>query len=197
MTLELVNTFATLGTFVVIAATAIAAIVQLRHARSGNQIAALNELRESYERTAFVEAQHFLLVELADRMKDAEFRYQVGSRAARSGAFQPDIAKLQMIGNFYEVTGLLVKTGIIERRLVLEIWSGLVLLAWNKLAPATAILRRSDRGIWENFEYLAVLAQDWVAAHPRGNYPAGMRRIDLDDEWLEGDRQHAASRTPA
>jgi hypothetical protein len=40
MSLELLNTFATLGTFVVIAGTAIAAIVQLRHARSSNQIAA-------------------------------------------------------------------------------------------------------------------------------------------------------------
>lgn len=36
MSLELVNTFATLGTFLVIAATATAAIVQLRHARGSN-----------------------------------------------------------------------------------------------------------------------------------------------------------------
>jgi hypothetical protein len=47
MSLQLVNTLATFGTFVVIAATAIAAIVQLRHARSSNHIAALNELREN------------------------------------------------------------------------------------------------------------------------------------------------------
>ena len=47
MSTELVNTFATLGTFVVIAATAIAAIVQLRHMRGSNQIVALNELREA------------------------------------------------------------------------------------------------------------------------------------------------------
>jgi hypothetical protein len=49
MSFELVNTLATFGTFVVIAATAIAAVVQLRHARSSNQIAALNELRETME----------------------------------------------------------------------------------------------------------------------------------------------------
>ena len=50
MSLELANTLATLGTFVVIAATAIAAILQLRHARTSNQIAALNELRETQKR---------------------------------------------------------------------------------------------------------------------------------------------------
>ena len=49
MRLELVNTLATFGTFLVIAATAIAAVVQLRHARGSNHIAALNELRETTE----------------------------------------------------------------------------------------------------------------------------------------------------
>ena len=41
MSLQLVNTLATFGTFLVIAGTAIAALVQLRHARGSNQIAAL------------------------------------------------------------------------------------------------------------------------------------------------------------
>jgi hypothetical protein len=49
MSLELFNSLATFGTFLVIAGTAIAAIVQLRHARSGNQIEALAELREGTE----------------------------------------------------------------------------------------------------------------------------------------------------
>jgi len=49
MTLQLVNTIAMLGTFLVIGATAVAAIVQLRHARCSNHIAALNELRETIE----------------------------------------------------------------------------------------------------------------------------------------------------
>ncbi len=49
MSLELVNTLATCATFVVIAATAIAAIVQLRQLRASNQIIAFNELRQAYE----------------------------------------------------------------------------------------------------------------------------------------------------
>ena len=60
MSLELVNTFVTLGTFVVIAATAIAAIVQLRHARSSNHIVALNELRETTETPDFQAALYFV-----------------------------------------------------------------------------------------------------------------------------------------
>jgi hypothetical protein len=46
MSTELLNSIATLGTFVVIAATALAALVQLRHMRGSNQIAALSDLYE-------------------------------------------------------------------------------------------------------------------------------------------------------
>jgi len=59
MSLELFNILARLGTFIVIAATAIAAIVQLRHMRSSNQIAAINELRETIETPEFQVAQQF------------------------------------------------------------------------------------------------------------------------------------------
>ncbi|MGC1348350.1 MAG: hypothetical protein WA858_01040 [Xanthobacteraceae bacterium] len=60
--------------------------------------------------------------------------------------------------------------------------------------PITAMSRRSaGDALWENFEYLAVLAQDWAAVHPKGTYPAGVRRLALNDEWLEADKQYAAS----
>src|SRR5215472_14260811 len=41
MSLELVNALAAVGTFVVIAVTALAALIQLRHLRSSNQLAGL------------------------------------------------------------------------------------------------------------------------------------------------------------
>jgi hypothetical protein len=47
--------------------------------------------------------------------------------------------------------------------------------------------------LWENFEYLAVLSQDWIAEHPKGAYPEGMRRITLKDGWRDADRDYAAS----
>jgi hypothetical protein len=60
--------------------------------------------------------------------------------------------------------------------------------------PVAAITRRRvGDAVWENFEYLTVLAQDWMAAHPKDAYPAGVRRIGLKDEWLEADKQYAAS----
>jgi hypothetical protein len=194
MSLELVNTFATLGTFLVIAATATAAIVQLRHARGSNQIAALNELRETSERAEFRVAVLFANTQLAQKLTVPSFRFQVVNVAARTAENEPLITHTIVLGNFYESMAILLRDGLIDRELALEIWNGLVVRTWETLAPATAMIRR-NRGsvVWENFEYLTVLSQDWLAAHSNGTYPSGVRRIVLKDEWLEGDAQYAAS----
>jgi hypothetical protein len=194
MSLELVNTFATLGTFAVIAATAIAAIVQLRHARSSNQIAALNELRETMEQPDFEAAQQFVTSELPRKLGDPGFRYHFFERSARTDETWPLIAKITRFGNFFETMGTLIKAQMVDRDLALDVLSGNVIRAWGLLEPVTAIARRREgNGLWENFEYVTVLAQDWLAAHPEGTYPAGVRRIEIKDEWLEADTQYAAS----
>jgi hypothetical protein len=193
MSLQLVNTFATLGTFVVIAATAIAAIVQLRHARGGNQLAALNELRETSEGVEFRASAHFVTTRLAEKLNDPSFRYQIVNRAAVTVENEPLIAHALGLGNFFESMAVLVKDGLVDRELALEIWNRPVVRYWERLAPVTALIRRTVGNIvWENFEYLTVLSQDWLAAHPHGTYPAGVRRIALKDEWLEADTQYAA-----
>ncbi len=75
MSFELINSLATFGTFLVIAATAIAALVQLRHSRSSNHIVALNELRETMESAEFRAAQISAFRELPVRLQDPAFRY--------------------------------------------------------------------------------------------------------------------------
>ena len=198
MSLELVNTLATFGTFVVIAATAIAAIVQLRHARSSNQIAALNELRETFEKADFIDAEQFVKRELSTKVQDPAFRYQYTERSTTTEETRALFIKIGSVESFYEAMGMLVKTGLVEEGLVLDYFSSSIIESWEKIAPIVAIARRrAGDALWENFEYLAVLSQDWVAAHPKGTYPAGVRRIELKDEWLEADKQYAASLAPA
>jgi len=195
MTLELWNTFATFGTFIVIAATAVAALVQLRHARGSNQIAAITELEDAAQTPQFATAEHWVMTELANKMEDPEFRYQVENRSARTPENRALISRATTVGNYYENMGVLVKRGLIDRDIALDIWSGSAPSHWNRLAPFTAIVRQVAGPVTlENFEYLVVLCQDWLANHPRGDYPAGVRRIDLKNEWLEADRQYAASR---
>ncbi len=195
MSLEIWNTLATFGTFLVISATAIAAIVQLRHAHGSNQIAALNELRETAERPEFRAANHFVSTELAEKMKDPEFRYQVKNRSARTAENATLIDYATYLGNFYESMAMLIRQGFLDQELTLEIWNLPIVRTWNALLAVTAINRRAvGRVLWENFEYLTVRSQDWLAKHSEGTYPSGVRRIDVEDVWLDADSQYAASR---
>lgn len=198
MFFELVNTFATLGTFLVIAATAIAAVVQLRHARSSNHIAVLNEMRETMESSDFQTADYFVQTRLSVKLQDPAFRYQMQTPAARTDEMRSLFEMAKLLGNYYEGMGIAVKTRLVDKDIVFEMWADIVTQAWDRLAPVTAIQRRrAGEGLWENFENLTVLAQDWKAAHPKGTYPAGVRRIEVKDQWLEADREYAASLAPA
>lgn len=192
--LQLFNTIATLGTFVVIAATAIAAVIQLRHMRSSNQIAALNELRETMDNAEFALSQHFVLTGLAHKLEDPAFRYQLANRSARTGENQRLITSVVSVGNLYENMGVLVKSGLVDKSRALDLWWNVTAMAWEALEPCVAIFRRKQGDtIYENFEYLTVLARGWVAAHPRGAFPYGLRRVDIQDRWLAADEEYAAS----
>jgi hypothetical protein len=111
---------------------------------------------------------------------------------------RPLVGKINAVANFFEGVGLLVKTGLVDRDLMLEMWASVVIQSWERLTPVVAIYRRRvGDALWENFEYLTVLARQWIAAHPKGAYPAGVQRIELKDEYLEADKLYAASLAPA
>ncbi len=199
MSLELVNTLATFGTFFVIAGTAIAAIIQLRHARSSNQIEALAELREGTENPEMRSAERFVRHDLSEKLKDPAFRYQLANQAAMTAVTQSSWGDIRRVANFFENMGALVKNGLADKDLVLEIFCDRVSYNWEMLTPVVAIVRQSvgKIAIWENFEYVAVLSQDWEVANSNGTYPAGVRRVGLKYPWLEADKQYAASLAPA
>ena len=194
MSLELFNSLATFGTFLVIAATAIAALFQLRHARSANLIEAYNEVREMFLSEDYRDAQHFVVTDLWKNWQDPAFRYQFGRRDARTPENQVLIGKINTVGNTFEQAGLMTKRGLVDREMIVDAFGGLAITAWTILLPVTAAGRRAfGEGIWENFEYFVVLSQDWVAAHSGGAYPRGIRRISVPDELREADEQYAAA----
>jgi hypothetical protein len=191
MSLELLNTF---GTFVVIAATALAALVQLRHMRSSNQIAALSDLYERMRAPDFVSAQQFVVKRLPEKMQDPGFRYQAVHRAARTDETAELIAKISAVGSYHEEMGLLTKSRLIDVDLLCDMHSQTIIQAWDALSEFTAIAREQyGRAIYENFEYVTVLAQDWMAKHRAGTYPANVRRLDLPNKWRSTDMAYAAS----
>ena len=176
MSYELINTLATVGTLVVITATAIAAIAQLRHVRTSNQIALLTKLHDTLQSEDFVEARRFVHTQLPELLRDPARRAEL-----RDSTSPRDLRLATMLGNFYENVGMFVRLGTIDRTTVCILWSGLIEEAWSGLAPFLGVIRSKPANfdIWENFEYLATVAQDWTAQHPHGNYPPNTRRLPL------------------
>lgn len=194
MSLELVNTLATFGTFLVIAGTAIAALVQLRHARGSNQIAALDELREAFQSSEFAEAQAFVDTRLAELVKNPAFRYQWANRSARTEEFLAPIQSIRLVGNYFEDVGALILAGLLDPDLAIPIYGTDVVRAWDRLESVTAIGRREGgNAIWENFEYAAMLCKTWMKTHPQGGYPRNAPRLPVEDVWLEADKQYTAA----
>ncbi len=177
MTAEWVTAIGTVGTFVVIAASAIAALLQLRHMRSGNQIAAYNECRETMDSPEFRAALAFIRLQLPERLKDRSVREQI----VDSG-LSDEYGGIRLVANLFESMGLFVRTGMMDERIACELWSGIVLGTWEALSPLTARVRdKIDPGIWVNFEYMAVLSKQYTERFPNGEFPRGVPRMPLEE----------------
>src|ERR1700681_1797867 len=168
VSLELVNTVSSVATFLVIAVTAAAATVQLRHVGHNNQLESIIALRALRDSAALEEAFEFVGHELARQMEDPEFQ------AGLESSVPPDrsVHKELRLCDYFEQVGGYIKLGLISADVFLEFPNHE--RYWRLCAPAPEMYRR-NRGpsTYENFEYLAVCAQDWERRHPDGNYPRG------------------------
>jgi hypothetical protein len=184
MSAEWVTAIATAGTFVVIAASAIAALMQLRHMRSGNQIAALTELRETMESATFQKQMREVAGTFKERLKDHEFRKPILTER-HLYTFEGMQAPIT-VANFFENAGALVKHHIIDAEIFCDLWSPTVVNAWNALEEFVANRRAvTHPGTYENFEYLAVLGERYMAKHEHGTIPARQMRKQRAELWPE------------
>ena len=175
MSAEWVTAIGTVGTFVVIMASAIAALVQLRHTRGSNQIIALTECRETLESVEFQDAREFVALKVPQLVADPEMQ-----RRLQEPFFPNELRPAGNVANFFESMGAFVRFNIIDRRIACDLWCGVVVSSWNGVLPITRVRRQLDPGIWENFEYLAVLCEEFMERNPT-SFPAGMRRMPLQE----------------
>ncbi len=177
MSLEVINTLAAVGTFVVIAATAIAALVQLRHLQASNQLQAMLKLNEMWDEPVMRAASHYVRAELADRVKDPEYARSL-DKASNDWSIHPEVRVM----TWWEQVGTMVKYGFIQSDPFLDLASFAVSNDWDHLAVTIALMRRK-RGpaVWENFEYLVVRGREFTRRHPDGAFPATFQRLPLPD----------------
>jgi hypothetical protein len=187
VSLEIVNTVATTVTALVIGATAIAALVQLRHLRAANQITALLAVQNELDSADFREAEIIVRQDLKKMIEDpayCRFEAAMSIRAAH-GEADPRYVKLRqsvnLIGNTFENVGSMVKNGILDERLVMDIYAWIFASNWDQLVGVIAIARAAtgQQGLYENFEYLAAISKRYLDSNPV-TYPARVKRLRLE-----------------
>ena len=176
MSLEVLSTLASVGTFVVIGATAIAAVLQLQHMRAANKVTSIQTYFSEYEGPELKEAFQFVRNELSTRLKDPSFCAELGGSVIDRNK-HPEIA----VCNFFDQWGLYYRDGVIDRESFLRVNAGVINGFWRLLEPVIALQADPEKGnlSFQQFEYLTVQARRWLARNPAGDYPEGEERIPL------------------
>lgn len=179
MTADYISAFASVGTLVVILATAVAAFVQLRHMRVTNGVMVLAAFREEYERVqaATLEALPGALERVA---RTDDRRELAGSNAPWIRPLFPMMRLMETLGNY-------TSRNIVPADLVCDQWAPVILRWWHDCAPLIAVMRRhTGPSMFEHWEAIAVQSERWLA-EDRQTYPKHLPRIVLVDPWAAED----------
>jgi hypothetical protein len=190
MSLEILNTITSLLTVIIVAATAIAALSQLRHLRAGNQINAMLSVFEKLDEHEFKDALTAMNSGIESALTDPAFRAYEISIFRRVPPPQVEQRYVDMhhaivlVGNTFEMLGNLIKNKVIDADPFVDQYCGVAFGAWKRLADYVAFGREASgtNASWENFEYLAALSEDWIERHP-SSYPVGVRRMQIHNPW--------------
>lgn len=183
---ETLSAVAEVGTFVVIGASAVAALVQLRHMRAGNQLEALLSLQRDFENPDLQSALRYIQQQLPQRLEDIVYRRELEAAGFVDSAKHPEL----LVCNWFSQIGTLVKHRLVAEGPFMDLFARLIVYSWAHVASAVAIMRRTRGDAqYHDFEYLAVRAARWVDAHPHGTFPRTMMRESLPDRWHEADRR--------
>ncbi|MBC5807460.1 MAG: hypothetical protein DLM53_09665 [Candidatus Eremiobacter antarcticus] len=172
MSPEYLTAIASIGTFIVIAVTALAAIVQLRHIRASNQLTGVMQYTKLFESEQIQKANKFIQEELASKLRDAQYRRELFTR-------NPDRRQhVELaVADWCEQAGSYIKYGLIEKDQFLDLSGAYVASMWQALKEVVAIRRvAAGQEMYVNFEYLAALERK-VVKGPDAFYPKGVQRL--------------------
>src|SRR5215467_1612602 len=173
MSIELVNALAAVGTFVVIAVTAVAALIQLRHLRSSNQLAGLLQTVNVFGDPEFQRKLAWLHDEFPAKMKDPTFVAELHQPGSISRTAHPELA----ICDLWEQTGVYIKYGLVSEEAFMDLAGHSALGMWNAVVDVVKIRREvAGDAAYENFEYIAARAIEWDKRRPT-NYPPGTPKL--------------------
>jgi hypothetical protein len=175
--LEAINTAATVATLVVLSVGAIAAAIQLRHMRTGNQLQAFLDIYNRVQ-TPQVEKQfQFVLHDLPKLTEDPQYLqpFFAGTVSFHDSPL--------ILAFWFDEVGAALRQGLITDNIIFQMGSSayVTVRCWRNMRPIIDAVRTRGPASFIHFEYSAVRAQQWLDAHPKGDYPAGVPRwADLE-----------------
>jgi hypothetical protein len=175
-----ISAISTFITMIVIAATAIAAVIQLRHMRAGNAITGFLGFLDKWSSPEARAVQNYVFGDdMLRKIDDPAYREELLSGKVVDTLRNPEFQLL----NFWESIGMFIKLGYVPEDVVLDTGGAFAVLAWNRLVPVIALLREA-RGnqMYDNFEYLASRAILWERAHPYGTFPKHTPHLQVTRE---------------
>jgi len=169
-------------TAIVIAATAIAALVQLRHMRAANAITGVLGFMDKWATPEHRKGLNYVFQgELDQRLKEPEFRQEL-MRPWVDRLAHPEVALL----DYWENLATFIKMRYTPEEGFMETGGSLCIAIWNKLVPVIAVMRRT-RGpqVYDNLEWLAARCVRWEEKHSRGTYPKDTAHMPVKDPFPE------------
>jgi len=174
------------GTLVVILISVVAAVIQLRHIRTGNQLQALLSLEHDFRAPELQAALTYVQEHLSQRLEDPAYRRELETIGFVDPAAHPEMVAC----NWLNEMGTLVKRELVSEDTFMDLFARLIAHCWRVVSPAIAIMRRTrGEAQYHDFEYLAARAAQWLERHPAGRFPRAFTRMPLPDPWRDIDRR--------
>ncbi len=191
MSPETITAVSSALTAVVIAGTAVAAVIQLRHMRSGNLIEAILSFRAMLEDEEHRKANRLLRGgDLARALDDPQFRrylYRISKRLPVEDVPQGYLDLFEAagaLGNSFELIGGMVRNRVVAPEVFLANYWWVVTSSWSRMREYIALSRvyTGTNSLFEDFEYLTVISGEWAARHPN-SYARGVARMPLTNPY--------------
>ncbi len=170
---EAINAAASVATLVVLTGAAIAALVQLRHMRASNQLAGFIDIYARANTPEMMRLFDFVLTDLPGRIeKDTDYVADVVNRKIPSNESPLAVAF------WFDEVGIALRQRLVPPEVIFQIGASAfaTVRAWTAMRPLIEALRTRSAASFLHFEYAAVLAHQWIEAHPEGDYPPGAPR---------------------
>ena len=172
--LEAINTVATVATFVVLTAGAIAALVQLRHMRTGNQLKAFIDIYSRAQTPEMAQLFQTALRDLPKLTQDPEYMRQwtIGSALSEGSPTR--------LAFWFDEVGVALREGLVSEHLIFQVGTSAhtTVAVWRNMRPIIDLVRQRAPSAFLHFEYTAVRARQWIERHPNGDYPRNAPRWD-------------------